>query len=456
MKKIIYSIYIALQLLAFVGCEEKSPTIKSGYTQYGTPFLSMPATSDVVIYEVNMRAFSSTGTFQGVINRLDELKALGINVIWLMPIHPIGQIKSVNSPYSVQDYKAVSPEYGTLNDLRTLTTEAHNRDMAVIIDWIANHTAWDNEWIENKSWYTQNVAGDIIHPSGTNWLDVADLNFSNADMRLAMIDAMKYWVLEANIDGFRCDYADGVPSTFWKQAIDSLRNIPNREIIMLAEGARSNHYTVGFDLMYAWNYYYKLKDIFNGETATSLYTTHVNEYASVPNGKHRLRYTTNHDESAWEDTPITYFKGINGALAASVTAIFMEGVPLFYTGQEVGRATKLPFFSKSPINWNENADMLQAYKEMMAVYTHSEAARRGTLSNFSQTNVVCFKKTTATEQVLVIVNVRNQNTTFTLPTSLQSTEWTNTLSHQPIQLETSISLDPYAYYILQQLSETNK
>jgi glycosidase len=453
MKKITFLLCIAIHILVFVGCEEKAPTIKPTYTQYGTPFTAMPPTRDMVMYEVNMRAFSSSGSLQGVINRLDELKELGVNVIWLMPIHPIGQVKSVNSPYSVQDYKAVSSEYGTINDLRTLTTEAHNRGMAVIIDWIANHTAWDNEWIENKSWYTQNTAGDIIHPSGTNWLDVADLNFSNAEMRLAMIDAMKYWVLEANIDGFRCDYADGVPSTFWKQAIDTLRNIPNRELIMLAEGARSNHYTVGFDLMYAWNFYYKLKDIFNGETASSLHTTHVNEYAVVPNGKHRLRYTTNHDESAWEDTPITYFKGINGALAASVTAIFMDGVPLFYTGQEVGRASKLPFFSKSPINWNENADMLQAYKDMMAVYTQSEAARRGNLSNYSHTNVVCFKKSTATEQLLVMVNVRNENTTFTIPTSLQATEWTNSLTKESVQLETSISLAPYTYYILQQIAE---
>ncbi|NLK92940.1 MAG: alpha-amylase, partial [Bacteroidales bacterium] len=343
MKELLISCLITLQILAFIGCEKTTPEIQPSYTQYGTPFEEMPQTSDIVLYEVNLRAFSTSGTIQGVINRLDELESLGINVIWLMPIHPIGQVNSVNSPYSVQNYKAISSEYGSLSDLRHLTTEAHNRGMAVIIDWIANHTAWDNEWIENKSWYTQNVNGDIVHPAGTNWLDVADLNFSNPDMRLAMIDAMKYWVLEANIDGFRCDHADGVPSTFWKQAIDTLRNLPNRKIIMLAEGARTNHYSAGFDLLYAWNFYYKLKDIFNGETATSLYTTHVSEYATVPQGKHRMRYTTNHDESAWEDTPITFFNGKNGALAASVTAIFMDGVPLFYTGQEVGRASKLPF-----------------------------------------------------------------------------------------------------------------
>jgi len=318
-----FSLFLII-LFFQVSCKEKDDTFiqddddNESYTQYGTPFEDIPSVDDIVMYEVNLRAFSSSGDLQGVINRLDEIKALGVNVIWLMPIHPIGEVNSVNSPYSVKDYLAVSEEYGCLDDLRELTDEAHAKGMAVIMDWVANHTAWDNPWITNTSWYTQDGSGNIVHPPGTNWLDVADLNYSNSDMRAAMIDAMKYWVLEANVDGYRCDYADGVPLNFWTQAIDTLRSIPNRKYVLLAEGSRYNHFTAGFDLIYGWDFYHKMKEVFNGQAASILFTAHEEEYSSIPDGKHRLRFTTNHDESAWDSTPMVLFNGKEGALAASV------------------------------------------------------------------------------------------------------------------------------------------
>ena len=215
---------VVLSLTMFFSCqqeESEGDTTQpiTGYQQYSTPFNSIPKTENIVLYEVNLRAFSSAGNLQGVIDRLDNIRSLGVNVIWLMPIHPQGQLNGVGSPYAVRDYKAVGSEYGTLQDLRRLTTLAHERGMAVIMDWVANHTAWDNPWIRNRDWYTQNNSGTIIHPAGTNWQDVADLNYAKADMRQAMIDAMQYWVLEANIDGFRCDYADGVPAFFLERGI---------------------------------------------------------------------------------------------------------------------------------------------------------------------------------------------------------------------------------------------
>jgi len=385
--------------------EVEPPINNEQYMQWSTPFTDIPEVEDIVMYEVNLRAFSATGDLQGVIGRLDNIKDLGVNVVWLMPIYPIGEVNSVNSPYSVKDYKSVSSEYGTLDDLRELTDEAHARGMAVIIDWVANHTSWDNEWISNKDWYTQDASGNIVHPPGTNWLDVADLNFGNAEMRLAMVDAMKYWILEANVDGFRCDYADGVPYGFWKQAIDTFKNIPNRNYVLLAEGNRTDHYTVGFHLTYAWNFYYKMKDVFNGQSANGLFTTHVSEYNNVPSGKHKLRYSTNHDESAWEGTPMVFFDGKDGALAASVSTIFMGGVPLFYTGQEVGRVSKVPFFTNSPINWSDNPDMLNAYKDLMSVYQESSVAKGGSITNYSNSNIVCFKKTLDGKDLLVIINM---------------------------------------------------
>ncbi|HPI05949.1 MAG TPA: alpha-amylase family glycosyl hydrolase, partial [Saprospiraceae bacterium] len=215
-----------LAVTLFSACKKeeiKFPTIHPGestYVQYDVPFDQVPATSDIVLYEVNLRAFSAAGNLKGVEARLDSIKNLGVNVVWLMPIYPIGELNAIGSPYAVKDYFKVNPDYGTLEDLRELVKASHQRGMAVMLDWVGNHTAWDNSWIQTKAWYTQDASGSIVSPN--TWTDVADLNFSSMAMRKEMIKAMKYWVLEANVDGYRCDYAEGVPNDFWKQAIDTL------------------------------------------------------------------------------------------------------------------------------------------------------------------------------------------------------------------------------------------
>lgn len=448
--------FFIIALLCFMAfsCSKDKPAViitpepTDEYSQYGTPFGEVPATEDVIMYEVNLRAFSPTGDLAGVVNRLDNLKNLGVNVIWLMPIHPIGQVNSVNSPYSVKDYKAISSEYGTLSDLRMLTDEAHARGMAVIMDWVANHTAWDNSWISNKSWYTQNASGEIVIPAGTNWQDVADLNFENSSMREAMIDAMKYWVLEANIDGYRCDYADGVPFDFWKTAIDSLKSIPNRDYVLLAEGGRLDHWEAGFDLIYAWDFYGALKSVYEGQPAFRIFNVHQIEYGGIPSGKHKLRYSTNHDESAWDQTPMILFNGKEGATAASVVTIFMGGVPMIYTGQEVGRTSNVPFFSNSAINWNGNPDMLNAYEELLNFYNGSSVSKTGSITNYSNTDIVCFKKKLNEEELLVIVNMREEQLDFPIPTNLQNTSWTDALTGEVIAISNNLSLSGYEYYVL--------
>jgi glycosidase len=372
-----------------------------------------------------------------------------VNVIWLMPIYPIGQINSVNSPYSVKNYYEVGSEFGTLADLRTLTTEAHNRNMAVVVDWVANHTAWDNPWVtQYPEWYSQDGNGNIIIPPGTNWNDVADLNFNNATMRVNMIDAMKYWTLEANIDGFRCDYADGVPYDFWKQAIDSLNTLPNRNLIFLAEGTRADHYAAGFQMTYAWDFYTAIKNVFAGSSPSTIYTTNTSEYAGVPAGNRKLRFTTNHDQSAWEATPMTLFNGKAGATCASVITTYYNGVPLIYTGQEVGRVSTIPFFSNSPINWTVNLDMQQNYRDMLSFYSESAVARYGTAVPYTANDVVCFKKVLNADQVLVIANVRNNTTNYSIPTALLNSTWTNAITGAPVNIGSSLSLSAYQYLIL--------
>jgi glycosidase len=440
-------------LFAFCACRpdpfpDSQVPSDDGYQQCGIPFQSVPDNDDIILYEVNLRAFSSQGNLQGVIDKLDHLESLHVNVLWLMPLHPIGAINSVNSPYSVKDYMAVSNEYGDLQKLRELTDAAHAHGMAVIMDWVANHTAWDHPWITNPTWYTQDANGAIVMPPGTNWADVADLNFNNSDMRASMIDAMKFWILEANVDGYRCDYADGVPFDFWLQAISELRAIPDRKLIMLAEGARIDHYDAGFDMTFAWEYYTGLKNVFAGQPAYTLNALSNNEFIGLPSGKQKLRFTTNHDQSAWEASPPSLFGGTEGATAATVAMTFMQGVPLIYTGQETGRATTTPFFSNSPIDWNANADMVNAYREVYGIYAESDAARKGSSTLYSANDALIVERVFNGEHVLVIVNVRNTAVSVPMPSALVNTVWTEAITGSNEFIGSTMAMMPYQYKIL--------
>jgi glycosidase len=365
-----------------------------------------------------------------------------------MPIYEQGIVNSVGSPYSVKDYQKVSSEYGSLTDLRALTDQAHALGMAVILDWVANHTAWDHPWINaHPEWYSQNANGQIIIPPGTNWNDVADLNFEQTAMRKAQIDAMKYWILEANVDGFRCDYADGVPFDFWSEAVSTLKALPKRDVLMLAEGTRADHYQAGFDLTYGWNYYTALKNVWTGASTATLTSANQLEYGNIQSGKGKIRFTTNHDESAWDASPMTLFNGKNGAIAASVVNIFSGGVPLLYTGQEVGKTGTTPFFNNSNINWTANADMLAAYQKLYEIYNTEAAARGNSVSAYQLSNdLICWKKSNGSASVLILVNVRNSTISVALPPILTG-NFTNLYSDQNETVSTNFSLAPYAYRI---------
>jgi len=439
---------LLLTILLLSSCKKDDNNNQVNPPGGDTTSFSVPKTEDIVMYEVNLRALSTTGDIPGVTDRLDEIKKLGVNVIWLMPIHPIGEINSVNSPYSVQNYKAVNPEFGTLSDLQTLVKEAHKKNIAIILDWVANHTAWDNPWISNKDWYTQDGNGNIISPPGTNWADVADLNYSSQEMRLAMIDAMKYWITTADIDGFRCDAADMIPFDFWSQAIDSISGVKD-SLILLAEGSRSDHFTAGFQMNYSWSFYDKLKAVWSGtQPAASLVLVHNQEYNAIPAGKHKLRFTTNHDESAWDATPMVIFNGEAGALAASVAAIYLGGVPLIYGSQEVGVEENVPFFSSDPINWSLHPEMLQSYKDIISFYNSSEALKKGSLKSYSTTSVLAFKKTSGSSEVLVILNSTDEAVNYDIPAELENTMWKGALDGTDVTLTDIIDLKAYEYMIL--------
>ena len=451
-KQISYLLLISL----LISCKEPEVVVDppviippaAEYEQYGTPFTGVPDARDAVIYQVNMRSFSSSRNFQGVTARLDSIKNLGVNIIYLMPIYTVGSLKSINSPYCIKDYKGISAEFGTLTDLRTLVDGAHSRGMSVMLDWVANHTAWDHPWMSNKAWYKQDATGAVVSPNG--WTDVAQLNFSNSEMRKEMISAMKYWVYQANIDGFRCDYADGPPATFWKQAIDSLRNIKTHKLLMLAEGTRSDHYTAGFNFTFGFRYYDELKNVFSkGNSATNLYGFNSTEYAGATDVKRVVRYTTNHDVNSSDGTPLDLFGGTAGSMAAFVTAAYMKSVPMIYNGQEVGFPTRLTFpFTGTVINWNLNPGMVAEYKKLIALYNNSAAIRRGTLATFSNASLCAFTKTYETETVFVVSNLRNNNVSYSLPSGVANTQWINALTNEIFPATTQIVLAPYQYLIL--------
>lgn len=447
---------LALVLLTCFGCSKSGgsnpPPIKvtpppSGDpAQYGTPYSGVPATKDIVMYEVNIKTFTPAN-FQGVEARLDSIKALGVNVIWLMPTYPIGtDSKSVGSPYCVKDYEGVNSAFGTLDDLRALVAQAHTLGMAVILDWEANDTSWDNAWITaNPTWYVQ--VNGVIQQLST-YTDVAALNFSNQNMRLALIKAMKYWVLTANVDGYRCDYADGPPTDFWTQALDTLKNITTHKLVFLAEGTNGSEISAGFQLGYAFNYYGSIKSVFGGSNTSGLFTTNTAELASLPSPGLKLRYITNHDDASSDGSTIQLYGSKQGALSAFLITAYMDGVPLIYSSQEVGYPSKINFFNNVPVDYTANPDMVAAYKQIIAFRSAHEAIKTGTLTPYSDPNVIAFEKVSGSDDVLVLANTRNSSETFTVPTALQGPTWTNAFAGGTITFSSTYTLQPYQYLVL--------
>lgn len=424
-----------------------------------TPFINarpidfkLPAVKDVVMYQVNPRVFAPNNSLKAVAERVGEISKLGANVMWVMPIYPIGKIKSKNSPYSISDYKAVNPEFGTIDDVKALADSCHKYGMALIVDWVANHTAWDNVWMkDHKDWYTQDKDGNVIYPPGTDWTDVADLNYDNKDMREAMIDAMMFWINEVGLDGLRCDVADQVPYDFWNDAFNRMRKAAgNRKLLLLAEGANpENLIKGGFDMNYAWNFMGALDRVFvKGQKASHFIDVDKQEYGEIPEGKVKLRFTTNHDEATKYST-VQQFGSIDGALAAFVATTFLHGGMLVYGSQEVAYPDKINFFNYVPVDWNSNPDVLKTHKKLISIYKKNSAFRSGDVAYFPDDNILAFERSDKTGKFLVLVNVRNTKQTLsTIPTGWKNTKVTNMYTGRRLKLLKSITLKPFEYLIL--------
>lgn len=368
---------------------------------------------DGVVYEIYPRAFSTRGDFNGITARLDALKDLGVTILWLMPIHPIGQEKkkgTIGSPYAVRDYYGINPDYGTKADLKSLITEAHRRDMKVIIDIVANHTSWDSVLMKHPEFYKRDAKGNITYPY--DWFDIAALDYRSQELRRYMTDMLKYWIREFDLDGFRCDVAGEVPSDFWDNARVELERI-KPDIVMLAEAHKAELLVKAFDLDYSWPIHNALTNALQGRgRAAEIRSAWEDEVKKWPRGSLHMRFSDNHDERR----SIARF-GEPAALAASALMLTLDGVPLLYNGMEVGDTTESgapALFEKLPIFWpiaERRPEFPRFYKQMIALRRSSNALRRGSLewlANSDESRVLTYVRRTAAEEVIVAINLSNR------------------------------------------------
>ena len=392
--------------------------------------------SNAVIYEANLRQGTSERNLKGLQKELPRLKDLGIDIIWLMPIHPISEKNrkgELGSYYAVKDYKAVNPEFGTFEDLKEFVQVAHDNDIKVILDEVCNHTGADNAWVtEHPEYYAKDADGNFISPF--DWTDVYKLDYSNPDTRAAMTDALKFWVEEADIDGYRMDVAFQVPTDYWEEVIPQLRAI--KPVFMLAEASEPSLLVNAFNADYAW----PMKDVFNAIAATQ----GVNEYAvrenktypptpataifdllkkqekEYPAGAIHMNMVTNHDLNSWEGTEFErYGKGLEAFAVLSYT---LPGMPMMYTGQEVGFNHPFEFFVQDPVIPDYTANYYTTVYEMLNSLKANHPALNvnnpeGEMTQYPAVSqdVVAFSRTAPGDQVVVIANLSSQATELTFP-----------------------------------------
>jgi glycosidase len=366
------------------------------------------------IYEVNTRQFSKEGTFKAVEKEIPRLKKLGVGIIWLMPIHPIGEKNrkgTLGSYYAVKDYEAVDPAYGTIADLKSLVKTVHANKMHLIIDWVANHTAWDNKLTkEHPDYYKKDSSGNFIAPVA-DWTDVIALNYKNNDLRTYMINAMKFWIKECNIDGFRCDVADMVPTDFWLEARKELDEL--KPVFMLAEADKPELHEKCFDMTYSW----ELFDISKKVAAGTHNTTQIKRYFEKENGMFpqdafRMRFTENHDENSWNGSAIEKY-----GKAAEMMAVFMAvipGMPLVYNGQEACNDKRLDFFEKDPIKWKD-CSLKEIYSKILNLKKSNKVLLNGKLggklvavNSDKDSTVYSFTRENMGDKLFVIFNMSNK------------------------------------------------
>lgn len=406
------------------------------------------------IYEVNIRQQTPEGTISAFIEKLPEVKALGVEILWIMPIQPIGieNRKGVlGSYYSISDYTAVNPEFGTMEDFVNLVNQAHELGLKVILDWVANHSSFDNVWMaEHMDWYTQ-VDGVVVSPN-EDWTDVADLNYDNPDMRHAMREAMKFWITETDIDGYRCDVAYELPLDFWnntRKALDSIK-----PVFMLAEAEGPEYHKEAFDMTYGWEFHHIINEIASGKKELSDLDAYHDKILEIyDKNDYRMYFTTNHDENSWNGT-VEERMGDNAKNFFVLSTTFPSSMPLIYGGQEFGLNKRLRFFDKDTVVATDSS-LHQWYSDIINLKMTHPTLKMGDLQGDyvrlkdSDEQVFGFLRELQGHLLVIAINFGEKEGMVKLPSEVSGNEFMDAISGEVYaMLDGQISLKANSYKIL--------
>lgn len=414
---------------------------------------------NATIYQINQRQFTPEGTFRAAEAHLPRIRDLGVDIIWLMPVNPIGEQNRkgpLGSPYAVSDYFAVNPEFGDLDDLRHFVATAHDLGLRVILDWVANHTAWDNGLVEtHPEWYARDWKGDFRPTPWWDWDDVIDLDYTSEGLREYMTNAMKYWVREADIDGYRCDVAGFVPVDFWENIRRELDEI--KPVFMLAEWESRDLHTRAFDMTYAWSWNDTLHKIAHGQAdVEALKVYYAWNDRAYQRDAFRMTFVSNHDKNAWEGTEYEQF---GDALdAAIVLSVVGEGFPLIYNGQEAGSDRRLVFFDKDEIEWRDDDPQGRLYRRLFALKKQHPALWNGAwggrmvrVPNDAESAVLSFVREMDGDRVFGAFNFTPSEQTVVLGNGPQAGSWADAFDAETaVDLERGqqLTLPPWGYRVL--------
>lgn len=400
-----------------------------------------------VIYEVNVRQYSAASSFAAIEQDLDRIVDLGVGTLWFMPIHPIGEVNRkgpLGSYYAVADYYGVNPEFGTEEDFRSLVNAAHESGLKVIIDWVANHSAWDNPLAsEQPELYVTDADGSFIPPHGTDWTDVIQFDLDHPGLVKYHADAMRYWVEEFGIDGFRCDYALGLPVEFWDEITAALQKV-RPDIFMLAESAQGELQLNAFHATYGWELMHTFDALAQGKvTATDIDRVLAQRSLILPKGAREMLMTSNHDENTWLGTDLERFGAAHNAFA--VLTFTMDGIPLIYNGQEAGLDKRIEFFENDPIDWKPSP-MRDFYKRLVELRTSHPALVPGMPTKRVATTVndkifALLRTAPNGAEVLVITNLSHADTEFWIADEKMAGEWTDLFTGESVSLEATEAME---------------
>ncbi len=458
MKKIFSpKIFLLFFIFVFTQCNNQNQNSETKNSiDENQKFIHPEWTKTAVIYEVNLRQYTASGSFKDFEKHLPRLKKMGVDILWLMPLFPIGEKNrkgKSGSYYSVKDYTAVNPEHGTMEDFKNLVKKIHEQKMFVILDWVANHSAWDNKWAsEHPEFYTKDSLGNFVPPVA-DWNDVIDFNYDNKEMRKFMIEAMKFWITETDVDGFRCDVAEMVPTEFWNEARAELDK--TKKVFMLAEAEKSELHKHAFDMSYGWEEHFILNDIYSGKKSLSDLDLYFEKNKkNFQTDDYRMYFTSNHDENSWKGSEYERMK--DAVKTFAVLTFTIPGMPLIYSGQESALEKRLNFFEKDTIEWKD-FPLEKFYSTLCSLKKNNLALLNGTsggeMLKIKTTNdnaIYAFARKKDANEVLVILNLSKKEQDFSLIEIFFTGEFQDAFSNEKMIIEKNqkFKMKAWEYLIL--------